>query len=72
MKQYRIWLKDGQSFVITADNAYSNGNTITFVNDRPGYHVGEDIAELNLNNIGGWVRVENIVPKEEDKCIGVQ
>ncbi len=60
MKQYRIWLKDGQSFVITADYDYQNGDTIIFAREKPGYHVGEDIAEFNLNNIGGWARIDTI------------
>lgn len=60
MKKYRIWLKDGQSFEITADYDSLNGNIITFNNERPGHRVGEEIAEFNLNNIGGWARIDTI------------
>ena len=53
---YKIWLKDGQSFVIKADDCYDCGGNIIFEKKIDGK--AEDIAQFCVNNIAGWAKME--------------
>ncbi len=56
MKTYRMWLKEGQSFEITASDVWRNGNEIEFLDNQR-----EEIAVFNFDNICGWAEIDAII-----------